>query len=201
MAVANDEVVRLTQELAATREYLQVVIEQQEAANEELQSANEEAQSANEEMQSVNEELETSKEEIQSSNEELATVNDELNSRNEELSRLNSSLQLARDYAESIVSSMRSPLVVLDAGSASKQRALRFTRLSKLIRQRPRAGSSTISAMGSGIYRGCAFCSKNCYREAGTSTTTRSITISRRSARELWSSMRSAWLRPLSASR
>lgn len=66
-------------------------------------------------MQSVNEELETSKEEIQSSNEELATVNDELNSRNHELGRLNSSLQLARDYAESIVSSMRSPLVVLDA--------------------------------------------------------------------------------------
>jgi two-component sensor histidine kinase len=114
-AVTNEELVRLTQELAATREYLQVVIEQQEAANEELQSANEEAQSANEEMQSVNEELETSKEEIQSSNEELATVNDELNSRNFELSRVNSSLQLARDYAESILASMRSPLVVLDA--------------------------------------------------------------------------------------
>ena len=58
-------------ELAATREYLQSVIEQQEAANEELQSANEEVQSANEELQSINEELETSKEEIQSSNEEL----------------------------------------------------------------------------------------------------------------------------------
>ncbi|HSN87830.1 MAG TPA: chemotaxis protein CheB, partial [Thermoanaerobaculia bacterium] len=57
---------RLAQELAATREYLQSVIEQQEAANEELQSANEEAQSANEELQSINEELETSKEEIQS---------------------------------------------------------------------------------------------------------------------------------------
>ncbi len=114
-AVTDDELVRLTQELAATREYLQVVIEQQEAANEELQSANEEAQSANEEMQSVNEELETSKEEIQSSNEELATVNDELNSRNLELSRSNSSLRLARDYAESIVSSMRSPLIVLDS--------------------------------------------------------------------------------------
>ncbi len=125
-AITNDELVRLTQELAATREYLQVVIEQQEAANEELQSANEEAQSANEEMQSVNEELETSKEEIQSSNEELATVNDELNSRNLELSRLNSSLQLARDYAESIVASMRSPLVVLDAGLRVKTASAAF---------------------------------------------------------------------------
>jgi two-component system, chemotaxis family, CheB/CheR fusion protein len=90
---------RLTRELAATREYLQSVIEQQDAANEELQSsneeiqsANEEIQSANEELQSINEELETSKEEIQSSNEELATVNDELNSRNDELNRLNNDL-------------------------------------------------------------------------------------------------------------
>ncbi len=83
---------RLTQELAVTREYLQSVIEEQDAVNEELQSANEEAQSANEEMQSVNEELETSKEEIQSSNEELATVNDELNNRNGELNRINNDL-------------------------------------------------------------------------------------------------------------
>ena len=125
-AINNEEFVRLTQELAATREYLQVVIEQQEAVNEELQSASEEAQSANEEMQSVNEELETSKEEIQSSNEELATVNDELNSRNLELSRLNSSLQLARDYAESIVASMRSPLVVLNSGLRVKTASAAF---------------------------------------------------------------------------
>ncbi len=83
---------RLAQELSATREYLQSLIEQQEAANEELQSANEEVQSANEELQSTNEELETSKEEIQSSNEELATVNDELNNRNAELNRVNNDL-------------------------------------------------------------------------------------------------------------
>ena len=85
-------ILRLTQELAATREYLQSVIEQQEAANEELQSANEEVQSANEELQSINEELETSKEEIQSSNEELTTVNEELHNRNEELNRANNDL-------------------------------------------------------------------------------------------------------------
>jgi len=83
---------RVKQELAATREYLQSVIEQQEAANEELQSANEEVQSTNEELQSINEELETSKEEIQSSNEELATVNDELQNRNAELSQSNNDL-------------------------------------------------------------------------------------------------------------
>ena len=89
---AEAENARLAQELSATREYLQSLIEQQEAANEELQSANEEVQSANEELQSSNEELETSKEEIQSSNEELATVNDELHNRNTELNRVNNDL-------------------------------------------------------------------------------------------------------------
>jgi two-component system CheB/CheR fusion protein len=109
------EIDRLTQELAAAREYLQSVIEQQETANEELQSANEEAQSANEELQSINEELETSKEEIQSSNEELATVNDELQNRNAQLNLLNNDLARAREYAESIVATVREPLLVLDA--------------------------------------------------------------------------------------
>ena len=88
----DSENARLARELSATREYLQSLIEQQEAANEELQSANEEVQSANEELQSTNEELETSKEEIQSSNEELATVNDELNNRNTEMNRVNNDL-------------------------------------------------------------------------------------------------------------
>jgi two-component system CheB/CheR fusion protein len=79
------ELARLTRELAVTRQYLQSVIEQQEAANEELHFANEE-------LQSINEELETSREEAQSSNEELTIVNEELQDRYEELSRLNSDL-------------------------------------------------------------------------------------------------------------
>jgi len=79
----------LKQELAATKEYLQSVIEQKEVGNEELRSANEEIQSSNEELQSINEELETAKEELQSTNEELATVNEELETRNVQLARLN----------------------------------------------------------------------------------------------------------------
>ena len=88
----DKQIDRLLQELSATRDYLQSVIERQEAANEELQSANEEVQSANEELQSINEELETSREEIQSSNEELTTVNEELQNRIEELNRVNNDL-------------------------------------------------------------------------------------------------------------
>ena len=82
------EVEMLRQELAAMRDYLQSVIEQQDAANEELKSANEEILSSNEELRSTNEELETAKEELQSVNEELATVNEQLLNRNHELTRV-----------------------------------------------------------------------------------------------------------------
>jgi two-component system CheB/CheR fusion protein len=83
---------QLQQELAATREYLQSIIESQEGTNEELQSANEEIQSGNEELQSANEELQTSKEELESANEELHTVNEEMQHRNELLTQLNNDL-------------------------------------------------------------------------------------------------------------
>ena len=88
----DDRVRRLQDELAASREYLQSIIQEVEAVNEELQSANEEILSSNEELQSTNEELDTAKEELQSTNEELNTVNEELHGRNEELSRVNSDL-------------------------------------------------------------------------------------------------------------
>jgi PAS domain S-box-containing protein len=82
----------LERDLSETRDYLQSIQEQHEAANEELQASNEEVQSANEELQSTNEELETSKEELESTNEELTTVNEEMANRNFELNRLNSDL-------------------------------------------------------------------------------------------------------------
>jgi two-component system CheB/CheR fusion protein len=89
---------QLKQELRATREYLQSVIE-------ELRSTNEEAQSANEELQSTNEELQTAKEELLSSNEELNTVNAEMQSRNAGLARIN-------DDLINLLSSMNMPIVM-----------------------------------------------------------------------------------------
>jgi two-component system, chemotaxis family, CheB/CheR fusion protein len=89
---SDRQIRRMEQELAATKEHLQSVIETQEATNEELQSANEEILSSNEELQSTNEELETAKEELQSANEELSTVNDELRTRNIEVNQVNSDL-------------------------------------------------------------------------------------------------------------
>lgn len=97
----------LQTELAQVREDMRSITEAQEASNEELQSANEELLSSSEELQSLNEELETSKEETQTSNEELIVINQELYDRNEQLN-------LARQYAESIVTTIREPIIILN---------------------------------------------------------------------------------------
>jgi two-component system CheB/CheR fusion protein len=96
----------LEREITNTREYMQSIVEEQEATNEELRSANEEIQSTNEELQSTNEELETAKEELQSANEELATVNEELETRNRETDRAHSDLV-------NLLASINIPVVIL----------------------------------------------------------------------------------------
>ncbi|KKM78425.1 hypothetical protein LCGC14_1360080, partial [marine sediment metagenome] len=83
----------LEDELASTKEHLQIFTEELEATNEELQTINEELQSANEELKSSNEELETSNEELQSANEELNTANHEMRLANEELVKKENELQ------------------------------------------------------------------------------------------------------------
>jgi two-component system CheB/CheR fusion protein len=100
------EIRRLTHDLAATRVYLQSVIEQKESANEELRAANEEIICANEELQSTNEELTTAKEELQATNEELSTVNDELQN------RIRLANQLSDDLVN-LIESTRIPIIVL----------------------------------------------------------------------------------------
>lgn len=116
------ELTQLRQELAATREYLQSLVEQQDAANEELRSANEEILSSNEELQSTNEELETAKEELQSANEELTTVNEQLQRRNEELDQVNNDLL-------NLLSGTNIPVVMVGADL----RIRRFTRLARTV--------------------------------------------------------------------
>jgi two-component system CheB/CheR fusion protein len=97
----------LETELAALRQDMHSIIEEQEASNEELQSANEEIVSSNEELQSINEELETSKEEIESANEELQTINQELQVRNDQLTE-------SYEYSEAILSTINEATLVLD---------------------------------------------------------------------------------------
>ena len=92
-----------------------------ETAFAELQSTNEELETTNEELQSTIEELETTNEELQISNEELETMNEELQSTNEELETLNDELQRrtgalndANAYLSSVLTSLRSAVVVVD---------------------------------------------------------------------------------------
>ena len=106
----------LEHELQATKEYLQSVIGEHQAASDALASTNEELVSGNEELQSMNEELETSKEELQSTNEELTTLNDEMQNRNQELNLLNNDVT-------NLLNGVEIAIVIVDAGL----RVRRFT--------------------------------------------------------------------------
>ncbi len=95
--------------------------QQLEAAYEELQSTNEELETTNEELQSTVEELETTNEELQSTNEELETMNEELQSTNDELQSINDQLRIsstqldeANDFLETVLTSMRAGVAVVD---------------------------------------------------------------------------------------
>ena len=88
-------------------EELQESSRELETAYEELQSSNEELETTNEELQSTVEELETTNEELQSTNEELETTNEELQVRSDALNQLNG-------FLESILTSLRGGVIVLD---------------------------------------------------------------------------------------
>ncbi len=102
-------------------EDLEYANRQLESAYEELQSTNEELETTNEELQSTVEELETTNEELQSTNEELETMNEELQSTNDELQTINDTLRertaeldQVNEFLESILTSLRAGVVVLD---------------------------------------------------------------------------------------
>lgn len=97
----------LEKELSQLREDIKRVTEEQQTAFEELQTTNEELLSSSEELQALNEELETSTEELQSNNEELLCVNDELLDRQEQLISM-------QNYSESIIKTIREPLLIID---------------------------------------------------------------------------------------
>jgi two-component system CheB/CheR fusion protein len=103
----QEEIEHSNQELETAYEELQSTNEELETTNEELQSTVEELETTNEELQSTNEELETMNEELQSANEELQTMNEEFRNRTDELNQVNG-------FLESILTSMRGAVVVVD---------------------------------------------------------------------------------------
>ncbi len=123
--IRDRQISRLKQQLADAKDRFLMAAEENQTNAEESQNTTEEALSANEELQSLNEELETAKEELQSTNEELVTVNDELQARNTALAQ-------ARDFAMSIVETVRQPLLVLDADLRIKMANRAFYRTFQL---------------------------------------------------------------------
>ncbi len=116
------QIARLKQELSDAKQRFLAAIEEHQISREESQNTTEETLSTNEELQSLNEELETAKEELQSTNEELITVNDELQAKNAALAK-------SRDFAMSIVETVRQPLLVLDMELRIKMANRAFYRL------------------------------------------------------------------------
>lgn len=119
---SRDETDRLRAELVATKDYLQSIISEHQAATDDLAATNEELIAANEELQSTNEELQSAKEEQQSTNEELSTINDQLRHRNQELDEVASDLV-------NVLASVDIPVIIVDLAL----RVRRFTPTARTI--------------------------------------------------------------------
>lgn len=99
----------LRRELDETREQLDALVSEREAANTDLRTAKEQFQSSSEELRTINEEFQTAQEELQSTNEELTTLNDELRNRNMELG-------LLADDLNNVIEGVEIPILILDRG-------------------------------------------------------------------------------------
>lgn len=97
----------LERQLLQLRGDFKRVTEEQQIYFEELQTTNEELLSSTDELQLINEQLETSTEELQSNNKELSYINFELQDGRDELASM-------RNFYESIVKTIREPLIIID---------------------------------------------------------------------------------------
>lgn len=106
-AADQSRIQQLEKELSQLSGDFKRVTEEQQIYFEELQTTNEELLSSTEELQNINDQLETSAEELHSNNEELSCLNDELRDRRDELASM-------RNFYESIVKTIREPLIIID---------------------------------------------------------------------------------------
>jgi two-component system CheB/CheR fusion protein len=113
-ASAEQQLLRLQQELAAARERLRILTEEHEAICEEMRSANEEMLTCNERLQSLCEDHQATREEMMSANEELTVLNEELTYRNRELVRANERLS-------GLFAALNLPVVVVGRGLRIRQ--------------------------------------------------------------------------------
>lgn len=93
--------------LNAFKKLMNAIPENTNAVGDEKVGLTDSLLSGSEKLQSLNEELETRKEELQSNNEELLTLNQELSDPNDQLNQL-------KIFAETTISTLHGPLLVLD---------------------------------------------------------------------------------------
>jgi two-component system CheB/CheR fusion protein len=101
------DAVNTEKELSLLHEDFKQLSEEQQIYFEELRTTNEELLRRTEELQLLNEQLEVSAEELLSNNAELLYTNDELQKSRNELSSM-------RNFYESIVKSIKEPLLIID---------------------------------------------------------------------------------------
>ncbi|MRX41747.1 PAS domain-containing protein [Flavobacterium sp. LC2016-23] len=106
-STSQQRIGELETELARVRDENKRVTDEQQKTLEELQATSEALRSSSEELQILNEDLETATEELLSANEELLCVNAELPDRQDQLIAM-------RNYTESIVKTIRGPLLIID---------------------------------------------------------------------------------------
>lgn len=112
--VSDPYVKELEQDLSATKEYMNTLIEELESSNEELQSMNEEMQASNEELQASNEELETSNEELQATNEELENAYSELREANDQVKQQKEAVARSARHLATVLNSSLVGYVLID---------------------------------------------------------------------------------------
>jgi len=106
---------KATSDRQAAYEELQTINEELQSSNEELETTNEELQSANEELQTTNEELQSTNEELETTNEELQSTNAELDATNRELAHRTDELNRLTYFQRTIIRTLSSAVLVLDA--------------------------------------------------------------------------------------
>lgn len=102
----QERIKELEERLADNGRQMLTMLNEFDRTRMELQVAREELLSSNVELQGINKDLEAFKEDLQAKNEELLTLNEEITRRNDELKE-------AIDYNESIIETIRQPLLDL----------------------------------------------------------------------------------------
>lgn len=105
---------RLQEEVQRTDHALETALEELQSTNEELETTNEELQSTVEELQTTNEELQSTNQELEAMNAELQAINGELQKMNQVTQERGSQLSRLNVILESIFTSLRGGVVMLD---------------------------------------------------------------------------------------